>query len=240
MSGEIAILAITSASIALFHTLLGPDHYIPFIVMAKARKWSLSYTSLITFLCGIGHVAGSIILGMVGVALGVAVSKIQVIESFRGDLAAWAFIAFGLIYFAWGMKRAYGKHPHTHSHSHIDVHDHDHGHIHKSEHAHPHVSNHNVEKANITPWVLFTIFVLGPCEPLIPIVMLPAARNSLTGYIASIGVFALITIITMLSVVIVSYFGIKMVKLNWLERFSHAMAGAAICFSGLAIVFLGL
>ncbi|HOD34406.1 MAG TPA: hypothetical protein PLR20_01590 [Syntrophales bacterium] len=29
-----------------------------------------------------------------------------------------------------------------------------------------------------TPWVLFTIFVLGPSEPLIPVLMFPAARNA--------------------------------------------------------------
>lgn len=60
MSQELTILTITAASIGLFHTLLGPDHYLPFIVMAKAGKWSLFKTAWVTFLCGIGHVGSSI------------------------------------------------------------------------------------------------------------------------------------------------------------------------------------
>ena len=40
MSNEIAILTATAASIGFFHTLFGPDHYLPFIVMAKANNWS--------------------------------------------------------------------------------------------------------------------------------------------------------------------------------------------------------
>jgi nickel/cobalt transporter (NicO) family protein len=38
MSQELTVITITAASIGLFHTLMGPDHYLPFIVMARARK----------------------------------------------------------------------------------------------------------------------------------------------------------------------------------------------------------
>jgi len=33
MSNELMILLVTAASIGFFHTLLGPDHYLPFIVI---------------------------------------------------------------------------------------------------------------------------------------------------------------------------------------------------------------
>ena len=94
MSNEITLLAITAASIGFFHTLFGPDHYLPFIMMSKARNWSTSRTMLITFLCGLGHVGSSIVLGIIGVSIGIAITKIEFFESFRGNLAAWAFIAF--------------------------------------------------------------------------------------------------------------------------------------------------
>ena len=54
-----AILAGTAALIGLGHTLCGPDHYLPFIVMGKANRWSMPKTLWITFLCGLGHVAGN-------------------------------------------------------------------------------------------------------------------------------------------------------------------------------------
>ncbi len=56
MLNETAILAGTAASIGFFHTILGPDHYLPFIVLAKSRQWSSLKTAIITLLCGIGHI----------------------------------------------------------------------------------------------------------------------------------------------------------------------------------------
>jgi hypothetical protein len=40
MAIELKALILTAASIGFFHTLLGPDHYLPFIMMSWARKWS--------------------------------------------------------------------------------------------------------------------------------------------------------------------------------------------------------
>jgi hypothetical protein len=56
MTHEIWILIATAASIGFFHTILGTDHYLPFIVMSKARNWSMVRTAVITSLCGLGHV----------------------------------------------------------------------------------------------------------------------------------------------------------------------------------------
>jgi sulfite exporter TauE/SafE len=99
---ELTVITITAASIGLLHTLLGPDHYLPFIVMARARKWSLAKTTCITAMCGAGHVLSSIVLGIIGIALGISINKLGAIESFRGGLAAWLLIAFGVGYFAGG------------------------------------------------------------------------------------------------------------------------------------------
>ena len=77
MPSSITILASTATLIGFGHTLCGPDHYLPFIVMSKARNWSLPKTMWITFLCGIGHVVGSIALGLLGAALGIAVGKLE-------------------------------------------------------------------------------------------------------------------------------------------------------------------
>ncbi len=103
MQTESAVLYLTAASIGFFHTLLGPDHYVPFIVISKARKWSLTKTNFITFLCGLGHVGSSVLIGFIGIMLGVAVNKIILIESTRGSVAAWLMIAFGLAYFICGL-----------------------------------------------------------------------------------------------------------------------------------------
>ena len=237
MSQELSVLAFTAASIGFFHTLLGPDHYLPFIVMSKSGRWSLAKTSLITFLCGLGHVLGSVVLGLVGVALGVAVGELEGVESFRGNLAAWALIAFGLAYFIWGMRQAIRNKPHTHKHHHSNGLLHGHSHGHHAEHAHPHLEQ---GQTNLTPWVLFTIFVLGPCEPLIPLLMYPAAKSGFSDLVLITAIFGLVTIATMLGIVLVSTLGINLIPTTRLERYAHALAGGAIFLSGMAIQFLGL
>jgi nickel/cobalt exporter len=235
MSGEMSVLLATAAAIAFVHTLLGPDHYLPFIVMSKSGQWSLRKTSIITLLCGIGHVLGSVALGMVGIAFGVAVTKLVGIESLRGEIAAWALIAFGLGYGVWGWRQALRNRPHTHIHAHESGGSHSHMHFHQQEHAHVHGST-----ENMTPWVLFTVFVLGPCEPLIPLFMYPAAQNSLGGLLLVTAVFGLITIFTMLTIVLLTLRGLSLLPMQSLSRYVHALAGGTILLSGLVIKFLGL
>jgi len=219
-----------------FHTLTGPDHYLPFVMMGMARKWSLTKTSMITVLCGLGHVLSSVVLGFFGVALGLAVKKLEAFEGMRGEWAAWLLIGFGLAYFVWGVRRAWKNRPHTHTHFHAEGGEHEHEHQHAQEHSHVHTS----EKANITPWVLFVIFVLGPCEPLIPILIYPAAKGSMLDVAIVAGAFSLVTIGTMLTVVVLSLKGIHLLPMRKMERYTHALAGAAICLCGCAIQFLGL
>ena len=237
MSQELLILTMTAAAIGFSHTLLGPDHYLPFIVMARARKWSPIKTTWITTLCGIGHVLSSVVLGVIGIAFGIAVTQLEAVESFRGGLAAWALIAFGLVYFAWGLRRALKNWPHTHRHVHEDKPVHTHKHAHDTEHTHVHDE---AGTTNLTPWILFTVFLFGPCEPLIPILMYPAAESSLFGLALVTGVFGAVTILTMLTVVLISSLGVNLLPLKRLERYTHALAGATICLSGMAIQFLGL
>ena len=237
MSEGIRILAITAASIGFFHTLLGPDHYLPFIMMARAGKWSYSKTAVVTVLCGIGHVASSIALGFAGIFLGTQLTKLEAFESFRGEIAAWLLIVFGLIYFVWGVRRAVLNRPHKHIHDHNGGMSHEHSHDHHDEHAHAHLEENG---PNYTPWILFVIFILGPCEPLIPILMYPAARHDMGSVILIGSIFSVVTVGTMLAVVMLSLAGVKMVKLGSLERYSHALAGAIIMLSGVGIRFLGL
>jgi len=76
MPNETQVLMLTAISIGFLHTILGPDHYLPFIVMARARRWSVAWTGLVTFLCGLGHILGSVTIGLVGIALGIAVGRL--------------------------------------------------------------------------------------------------------------------------------------------------------------------
>lgn len=240
MESEIWVLCGTAVSLGLVHTALGPDHYLPFIMMGRARQWPLSKTAWITFLCGLGHVLSSVVLGLVGVFVGIQVLKLEAFEASRGSIAAWLLIGFGFAYFVWGLHRAIRNKPHKHLHSH-DLHEeHEHEHVHTSDHVHVHDEHLPAQKRSITPWILFTIFVFGPCEPLIPLLMYPAAQSSIWGVIFVAGVFSVATIGTMMTIVLLAAWGVSFAKLGPMERYVHAIAGGAICLSGLAIQFLGL
>lgn len=237
MPDDILLLSLTAASIGVLHTVLGPDHYIPFIAMSNAGGWSRVKTFVITLLCGIGHVLGSIVLGLLGISLGLALNKLEAIESFRGDIAGWALVSFGLVYFMWGIKRAYNKKPHTHWHAHGKGDVHTHVHNHNGDHVHVHEKE---KVANLTPWILFTIFVFGPCEALIPILIYPSAAMSFSGMVIVIIIFSIATIGTMLAIVMLSIYGLSFLPVKNLERYTHALAGFLILFSGIAIQLFGL
>lgn len=213
MSGETLALAATAASLGFIHTLAGPDHYVPFIMIAKARGWSLTKTAFVTFLCGVGHILSAVLLGIIGLGFGLALSRIEAFDSIRDNMAAWLFIAFGLVYFVWGIRKAF-----------------------RDRHSHSHAHDGKAGSANITPWVLFTIFVFGPCEVLIPLLMYPAAKNSLMDAAYVTLVFGIVTIATMLGIVMASLFGFNLLPLGKLERYTHALAGLAIVVCGVLII----
>ena len=254
MTVDLGLLVLTAASIGFIHTLLGPDHYVPFVAMGAARRWTTRKTLWITSLCGLGHVLGSVAIGFVGIVIGVSLHKLEWLEGVRGDAAAWVLTGFGLAYLAWGLKKAWRAQPHTHAHVHGDGLFHEHKHDHEGTHLHPHapLRPHAQAHANphphasegsarsITPWALFVIFVLGPCEPLIPVLMYPASQHSAWGTVAVVLAFGLATIATMLGVVYLAIHGLKRLPLDTAERYSHALAGAALSLCGLGIVFLGL
>jgi ABC-type nickel/cobalt efflux system permease component RcnA len=234
---EIWLLAGTAATLGFVHTIIGPDHYLPFIVMSRARRWPLSKTLFISALSGMGHVLSSVILGFVGIALGIAVARLEGMESVRGSLAAWLLVSFGFAYFVWGLWRALKRRSHSHSHVHPEGQEHDHDHVHQSDHYHLHRRR---AESSLTPWVLFTIFVFGPCEPLIPLVMYPAAKHSTVGVVLVSSAFGLTTIATMLVLIALSSWGLSFLPLGKMERYAHALAGLMIFFSGLSVQFLGL
>jgi len=236
MTQELSILVATAAMIGVLHTVVGPDHYVPFVAMAGARRWSLRRTLGITAACGVGHVLGSVFLGSLGIALGWAVGGLEWLEGVRGGVAAWLLLGFGLAYTAWGLRQAARNRPHTHWHSHTDGTVHEHTHIHRETHAHAHEAQLGQRRLrSVTPWVLFVIFVFGPCEALIPILMVPAAAGSWWGVSLVVLVFGAVTVTTMLLAVTVGYLGISRLSLGRLERYSHALAGLTLVACGLAI-----
>lgn len=258
MAPDLALLLLTAASIGVIHTLLGPDHYLPFVALSKARSWSFTRTGVITAACGAGHVIGSIVIGAIGILAGASVERVVGVETFRGDLAAWLLFGFGLAYLAWGTKKALRGEAHTHVHVHADGTRHSHSHDHRlAPHVHPHPPAASdgpavcwvpaeipvrSAVARATPWTLFIVFVFGPCESLIPVLMYPAAQEDWLAVALVCLVFGLTTLATMLAAVLALRRGLDVLgtKARGFERWSQAIAGATLSACAGAILFLGL
>jgi threonine/homoserine/homoserine lactone efflux protein len=90
----------------------------------------------------------------------------------------------------------------------------------------------------LTPWVMFIIFLLGPCEPMIPLLYFPAAKSSWWSMCILIVVYTFFTLLTMLTMVLLGYYGISFLKTDKLEKYMHALGGMTILICGAGMVFM--
>lgn len=226
LDGQIIMLIGTAVSLGFLHTLLGPDHYVPFLAISRARGWSIRKTAWITGVCGLVHVGSSVVIGVIGLRLSYQLTSLEAFEAFRGSLAGWLIIAFGLAYLVWGIKRAVAKNNQK------DV-------MEKLEDS---SANQPTKKSykQLVPWILFIVFLFGPCEPLIPILMFPAASLSTMSIVLVAGAFGLVTIATMITLVVLPLYGVQKVKIPGLHIYGHAVAGSLILLCGIGVQFLGL
>lgn len=205
---------------AVLHTLAGPDHYLPFIMIAKSRGYSMLRALAWTFVCGIGHVGSALLIALVFMYAShlLSESNMEWLNENRGNLAAWALIGFGAAYLIYSLRKSWLHHHHTHRHG-QELIDH--------------------RSGNITPWIIFIIFVLGPCEALLPILG-PAAALGVGAVAIVTLVFSVCTIATMMLAVALGVKGLSLLRFHWLEHHSGEVAGATIMLCGIAIAFLGL
>ena len=135
-------------------------------------------------------------------------------EAHRGEIALWLLIGFGVAYTLWGLKKA-------------------------RDHKHDHIELEKLKSKTITLWTLFAIFVLGPCEPLIPLMFL-ATDYGWAGIFLTSLTFSVVTIFMMLAQSMLAYFGIQLIRHDIAERYSHAFAGLVIVLTGAFVMFLGI
>ena len=236
---QLSILIGSAVSIGFVHTLIGVDHTLPFVVLGRAQGWSYQKTALITALCGVGHVASSVVLGVLGIGLGVALGHLEWVEAARGSIASWFLIVFGLAYAGWSLARVRRGQRHVHVHDGGMVHAHG-----APDESHRHGGSggaaSKLSPAALTAWSLFVIFVLGPCEPLIPLLMVPAFDLGAWAAVPVTVAFAVTTIGTMLLLVTAGYYGLGLPVWKRLEGHANTLAGLAIAASGLAIQLFGI
>lgn len=86
---------------------------------------------------------------------------------------------------------------------------------------------------------MFIVFLLGPCEPMIPLLYFPAAQSNWWGMLLLIAVYTFFTLGTMLLMVILGYYGVSFLKTEKMERYVHALGGLSLFICGAGMVFMG-
>lgn len=211
-------LVAAAISIGSIHTL-APDHWVPFTALARAQRWPARRTALITAACGLGHVTGSVALGLFSVFLGVELLERfgQRLESASGLL----LIGFGVAYGVWGLRRSARARRHGHRHSH--------GHTHGLGHSH----------SSLGPRALFLVFSADPCVAVIPLIFAAVPL----GWPATLGVivaYEVATIGTMVALVLPSRAAATAARGAWVDRHGDALAGVVVALVGMAVLGLGI
>lgn len=232
MNAELTTLILSAVTISCLHTATGPDHYLPFIVLSRSRKWTLSKTMIWTVICGLGHILSSVVIGLISVVLGWQLSKLTFFQNIRGNVSGWCLLLFGILYLLWGLWQAYQNKPHKH----FDVYET--GDIYVYEHHEGQVIMPQ-DRTKVTPWILFAIFVMGPSEPLVPLLFYSGTQRSTFQIVVLISVFAIITVLTMVAMVLMGTYGYSFFKTEKIERFIPAIGGAVVTICGIGMVFFG-
>ncbi|RYF92637.1 MAG: hypothetical protein EON95_11695 [Caulobacteraceae bacterium] len=90
-----ASIAAAGFAVAFMHAIL-PTHWLPFVLVGREQKWSAGKTLGVTALAGLGHVAFTILIGAVVVAIGLAAAP--ALEAWFKWVVAAVLAALGLFY----------------------------------------------------------------------------------------------------------------------------------------------
>lgn len=238
MTTELSVLLVTAVTLGVVHTAVGLDHTLPFVVLGRARRWSLAHTLGVASLCGSAHVLSSVVIGMLGATLAMGLSSLSWFEQARASWAAWGLIVFGLVYSAKALWDFRVRSPHRHVHIHTDGTVHRHLHGHGSSHSHR--TSLPTRSQNGVTLALLVVFLLGPCEALLPLMTAPCLLNNPNASLGLAGAFGAATLLTMNALIALGWYGLKGTWLAGLEPHMHWVAGVIIALSGVGIQFGGL
>ncbi|MEI6467131.1 MAG: hypothetical protein WCQ89_20565 [Verrucomicrobiota bacterium] len=230
-STVLTTVAVTGFTVAFFHAAI-PTHWLPFVLVARARNWSRTKTLLITVFAGLGHIALTSLLG-----LAIAWFGFQLEEK----VAWFSWLATGLLlaiaaFYGWRQWTGGGichHHP-PGGHHHADEHcgeEQEHSHWQEELKGSPLVSHHAGEWAAISG--LFIMLTLSPCEGFLP-VYLSGVQFGWTGFFVLSVILAVGTLAGMLLFTWLALIGFDRFHLKTFERYEAGLLGAL--FAVLAIV----
>ena len=235
-STVLTTVAATGFTVAFFHAAL-PTHWLPFVLVARARVWSRPKTLAVAVFAGMGHVALTSLLGLAIAWFGFQLDE-KLGRAFPW-IAGGALIAMGVYYI---IRQLTGRGICHHS---VPG-----GHHHPSEACGSEVEESHLEhelkdseliSARRSDWAaiggLFLMLTLSPCEGFLP-VYLSGVQFGWYGFfvlsaILAVGALAGMTLFTWLALV-----GLQRFNLGAFERWEAGLLGALFGALGILVILL--
>lgn len=234
-STVLTTVAATGFTVAFLHAAI-PTHWLPFVLVARARQWGRARTLAVTTLAGLGHVALTSLLGLAIAWFGFQLEeKVEWFPRLAGGLLL-AVAAFYL----WRQLSGRGlMHHHPPG-----------GHHHPDERCgrEPGQSHWQEEMKDTAlvsdragEWAavsgLFVMLTLSPCEGFLP-VYLSGVQFGWTGFFVLSAILAIATLAGMTLFTWLALIGFERFRLKTFEHYEAGLLGGL--FATLGVVILAL
>jgi nickel/cobalt exporter len=234
----LATVAITGFAVAFLHAAI-PTHWVPFVLVGKARGWSRMHTLAVTGAAGLGHV---LLTGLIGLAIAWFGFELEESIGHLLPIVTAAVLLSVSAYFGWRQWRGKGVcHHHPPGSEHAPSAEC--GHAHEGAHNHTHWD----EELKDTPLVkedrgnwaaisgLFVMLTLSPCEGFLPI-YLTGVQFGWRGFWVLSAILAVATLGGMTLFTWLTLVGMDRFRLDRFERYESGMLATLFLVLGLLAI----
>jgi ABC-type nickel/cobalt efflux system permease component RcnA len=231
------LLAAAALATSVFHTLI-PDHWLPFVLIGRARSWSLKTTAAVAGFSAFIHVVFSLVIAGLAIVSGRRAAEIAgaTLERAGGVL----LVGFGLLYAIWAWRKGGHFHPGG-----VRIHRKDEtpdcdgleGHEHP-EHLHYHADERLISgDAGRGGLSLAVIVGLNPCLVVLPILLAAIPLGPGPAALVALA-YSIPTIVLNVGLSVAGVAGTRRLELPGAARHMEALSGLLIAVVGVAFLLL--
>ncbi len=231
------LLTGTAIATAAFHTLI-PDHWLPFVLIGRARGWRARTVAAVSGASALIHTGLSVLLGLIAIRIGrEAMEAVGVtLERVSGAL----LVVFGLVYAGWAWKKGGHFHPGgamLHREEEGPACDEREGHSHPG-HLHYHADGRLIESTGGRGALYLALIVgVNPCVLVLPILLAAAKHGAVAVALVSLA-YSATTIALMVGLSVAGVAGIRRFEPPGAARYMEAASGLLIAAVGVVFWFL--
>jgi len=231
-------IAATGFTVAFFHAAI-PTHWLPFVLVARARHWGRSRTLGVAALAGLGHVTLTSLIGLAIAWFGFRLES--TFTRWFSWIAGAVLLFVGLTFFVRQWRGGGVCHHRIQGSRHRPNrecgHEHEHGGSHLDAELKDSalVADGGGDRAAIGG--LFAMLTFSPCEGFLPI-YLSGVRFGWIGFFILSGILAAGTLLGMLLFTSLSMAGLDRFGMRSIERYEAGLLGTVFTLLAVIIVLL--